>query len=361
MPTLATRLSPVFVQRGAVLGNQWIARRLGFDHGFTDFDEAFAATDDHAPARADLIAARTLAWWQRSEGRRLTYTHFLEPHEPYTPPEPFLSKFDPQLRGLSDGTRATLDAIKHETPDPRTRRNVIALYDGNLAYVDDRIGQLIDHLIGSGRWAETTFVLLSDHGEAFWQHGSRGHGDHIYEEYIRVPLLLHLPRGASVEPQLVPQVVELVDLLPTLLDLYSVPAEPTSMAGRSLLPLLSRDLPDTLGRPIERAFFRNHDGARVELGVRRGDLKYQHFYGRKLDELYALDVDPRETKNLLKSGVRPPASISPVDEAKKLFSMIQQWVRRGPGVTDGLGATAADLDSLSAEERARLKALGYFE
>jgi N-sulphoglucosamine sulphohydrolase, C-terminal len=171
-------------------------------------------------------------------------------------------------------------------------------------------------------------VLLSDHGEAFWQHGERGHGAHVYEEYLRVPLLLHLPSTSGIEPQRVTRVVELVDLVPTLVDLYGVPAAPSSMAGESLLPLLSRNQSDTLSRP---------------------------------DELYDLRSDPGEERNLLAAESRIPAGISPARQSQGLLRRLQAWVRGGSGVADGEGAVAAELDSLSEEAKARLKALGYFE
>jgi arylsulfatase A-like enzyme len=364
LPTLASRLAPVFPARGAILANQWISRRLGFDTGFTHFDEAFAdpSLAEGQIAPAELIAEYTRAWWSQSSGRRFTYTHFIEPHEPYTPPEPYRSKFGPEYRGHTDGTRATLEEWKTETPSEDFIRNTVALYDGNLAYVDAQIGGLIEELKAKGRWKSTTMVLLSDHGEAFWQHGERGHGAHVYEEYVRVPLLLHLPSATGIAPQRVTRVVELVDLVPTLVDLYGVPAAPSSMAGRSLLPLLSRDQPDTLGRPDDLAFFRNHDGARVELGVRHEDAKYHHFYQRRPDELYDLRSDPGEQHDLLAAGSRVPAGISPTRQSQGLLRRLQAWVRGESGVADGEGgAVAAELDSLSPEARARLKALGYFE
>lgn len=362
VPTLATRLSPIFPARGAIVANQWIARRLGFDTGFTYFDEAFSAVTENRTANAEFLAHRTLDWWSRTGERRLTYTHFLEPHEPYTPPEPYASMFDREVRGLTDGTRATLDSFKARIPSPRFLRNTVALYDGNLAYVDAQIGALVDSLKVAGRWGNTTMVLLSDHGEAFWQHGERGHGAHIYEEYVRVPLFVRFPETAEVPPQRVPALVQLVDIVPTLTDLYAIPASVESMAGRSLVPLLCRDLPDTLGRSNAIVFFRNHDGARVELGVRQRDYKYQHFYQRKLDELYDLASDPGETRNLLRSTPPPRADTpSPVAIARDLFAKVRAWVDRGPGVSDGSRADSADLEELSPEERARLKALGYFE
>ncbi len=68
-----------------------------------------------------------------------------------------------------------------------------ALYDGNLAYVDSKVGEVIDALKKSGRWDNTVFLVIADHGEAFWEHGVYAHGRHIYEEFMRIPFIMHIP------------------------------------------------------------------------------------------------------------------------------------------------------------------------
>lgn len=363
VPTLASRLAPRFPRRAAFLANQWISTELGFDSGFTDFFELFARVDPDsaATARADFVTGEVLDWWARSSGPRMTYVHYIEPHEPYTPPEPWFSRFDGEVRGHTDGTLASLGPWKHERPSREFRRNTIALYDGNLAYVDHQIGRLIDALREEGRWERTLFVLLSDHGEAFWEHGSRGHGDHVYEEYVRVPLLMRVPDTPELSGHRVETLVELVDLVPTLVDLLKVPAAASSMAGRSWLPLLSRDLPDTMGHADDTVFMRNHEGARVELGVRRDHFKFHEFFDRRPDELYDLEHDPAERSNLLAEGTPPPAGLSPARVATGLDRALRAWVEGGAGVAGATAPRAADLDSLDEQTRQRLKAIGYLD
>ena len=302
--------------------------------------------------RATEMTDRFVEWLDtRGERPYFAYLHYLEPHEPYTPPEPFASRFAPELRGLTDGTLATLEPVKSTRPSEDFVRNTIALYDGNLAYVDHEIGRLVQALRERGRWQRTVFVLVSDHGEAFWQHGVRGHGTHAYEEFVRVPFVLRVPGVASLRGTRIDALVELVDLAPTLLDLLDLPLPENAAAGRSLLPLLSGLAPE----PVPPVFVRNHDGGRWEYGIRDGRFKYLHHFGRRPDEFFDLEVDPGELHDRWEQAQYPPLR----NFAEPMFDRLGAWVQAGDGVGDGVAATSG-VDSLDAHTREALRALGYF-
>ena len=354
MPTLAVWMAQRYDHRAAFTANHWIRRELGFDLGFGHFEALFEGREPGDTVRATEMTDAFLDWVDGlgADDDYFAYLHYLEPHEPYTPPEPFASRFEPGIRGHTDGTLATLGPFKSERPDEDFVRNTIALYDGNLAYVDDQIGRLVRALRERGRWRRTVFVLVSDHGEAFWQHGVRGHGTHAYEEFVRVPFLLRVPELPGLEGVRVGTPVELIDLAPTLLDLLGMPLPSNAAAGHSLLAHLTPGpWPDP--PPV---FVRNHDGGRWEYGIRQGPYKYLHNFDRRDDEFFDLARDPGETYNRWHEAQHPP--LRPIAEG--LYRRLAAWVEAGDGVDDGVAASATGVDSLDADAREALKALGYF-
>lgn len=353
MPTLAMWMADRFAERTAFTANHWIRPELGFDTGFSSFHPLFEGRAPGEVVRATELVDRFVAWLDtRADAPYFAYLHVLEPHEPYTPPEPFASRFDPEVRGHTDGTLATLEPVKSVRPGEEFVRNAVALYDGNLAYADAEIGRLVDALRARGRWERTVFVLVSDHGEAFWQHGVRGHGTHAYEEFVRIPFVLRIPGVAGLRGERIVDLVELVDLAPTLLDLLDLPLPAGAAAGRSLVPLLTGTRPES----APPAFVRNHDGGRWEFGIRDGRFKYLHYFGRRPDEFFDLQSDPGELTNRWQQAQSPPLR----SVAERMYDALGAWVQAGDGVGDGVAAAATGVDSLDADTREALRALGYF-
>src|SRR6185295_2326497 len=119
----------------------------------------------------------------------------------------------------------------------RTRENVtqadlahlLALYDGEIRFTDDHVGRILDHLQGRGLEASTLVLMTSDHGEEFLEHGSWEHQKTLYEEVVRVPLML---RGPGVTARREPSPTTLLDVAPTILAWAGLPV-PAQMQGRS--------------------------------------------------------------------------------------------------------------------------------
>lgn len=182
------------------------------------------------------------------------YAHLTEPHEPYD-------------RGRQDGT-------------PWQR------YISEIAVADAQLGRIV-------RMLDTRFpgrgilIVSADHGEAFGEHGTKEHSKTIYEELVRVPLLI---RGAGIAPRRVDERVGLIDLGPTILDLFGQPT-PAVYQGQSLVPLLvgeqaSLDRPILAEGRLRRALY-TKDGLKVIADARR-----------KVVEVYDLAKDPGELRNL---------------------------------------------------------------
>ena len=172
----------------------------------------------------------------------LLFAHLFDPHYDYIPPPPHDTRFDPAYTGSMNGENFYLNpAIWDAEQSPprqisaRDLEHVRALYQGEIAWTDQALGQLFD------AWAEerdldnTLIIVTSDHGEEFFEHGGRGHRHTLFDEVLRVPLLVVPPGGASAARRA--QQVDLSDLLPTVLDYCGVET-PAGVTGRSLRGLL---------------------------------------------------------------------------------------------------------------------------
>lgn len=338
-------LSPRFPHRSGISGNSWFGPEFGFARGFTDFYETYDrtvfpdSTVKHA-ARSVELFRRDLAKW--GDGPAFSYVHFLEPHSPYTPPDAYARKFHPTAIDSVDARARALLQYRVNAPDARTQEMIRALYDGNLAYADAQVGAIFDLLRQAGKWDDTIVVLIADHGEAFWQHGVYGHGRHIYEEFMRIPMLVRIPGLPQLAGREIHAPVSLVDLFPTYLDLTGLPI-PQELRGKSLLPLIAGRDEEFVERPV---FLRNTHNDAPEYGLRAGRWKWIYKYGYDRYELYDLQTDPLERHNLAASFSVPAA-------AQPLRELIPLWIATETEQID-------PVTEIDPEVRERLKALGYF-
>jgi arylsulfatase A-like enzyme len=198
-----------------------------------------------------------------TRNRFFLWVHFLDPHNQYLR-HPGFSKFGNTPRDL---------------------------YDGEVAFTDFHIGRVIAALDASPLFERTVVVLTGDHGEAFGEHGAFFHGREVWEEIIRVPLLIRVP-GAI--PRRIARRVSDIDLAPTVLDLAAVSADPGAR-GQSLAPeLFGADLPERailIDQPHN--VYYNTKRAFIE-----GRLKLHHLVDSNTYRLYDLDRDPGETDDL---------------------------------------------------------------
>jgi arylsulfatase A-like enzyme len=160
-------------------------------------------------------------------------------------------------------------------------------YLASLALVDTQVGKLRAALESNGLWQRTIFIVYADHGEAFGEHGLEWHGASLYDELMRVPLLVRIP---GRDPAVVHDPVSLIDLGPTILDLMGV-ATPGNQMGQSLVPLLRGEHP-ALDRPLVAE-------ARLKRSLVLSDgIKIIDDARPRGVEMYDLTADPGETKNL---------------------------------------------------------------
>lgn len=284
--------------------------------GYTDRDNARMAN------------RRILPWIEKYKDQNFfMYLHYMDPHNPYAPPRPYNAMY-PYIRG-----------------DSRSR--AIALYDGEISFVDFYIQDLIKKLKSLGIYDKTMIILTSDHGEGFAEHGHWYHGYSIYQEQIRVPLIIKYPYGIP-EPKIVQAPVRLIDVMPTIFDFLGITENVPDMEGESLLGLLEesqmRDVyvdNNLINKNIFKGLIENNEWKYIF--TEASEIRYIPDFGD--EELYNLKLDPRETRNLIE--LKPEIAKS---MRKKLIRYLDYCKKK---------AVSSSEVSLDYETVQQLKALGY--
>jgi arylsulfatase A-like enzyme len=234
--TLAERLRAAGYRTGAYVANPTLHPQAGFDRGFETWWTPPAEVASLSLS-ADSVNRRALPWLEAHRGVPFfLYLHYLDPHDPYTSPALTAgrSPFDPTADSPLTGDQVHAAYLGQVEVDEAGRERLTALYDSEIAYVDEAIGEVLAALEPL-RPAPLT-VLTADHGEELGDHGGWKHGHTLYNEVIRVPFVFRWD-GRIPERRRIAGSVRLVDLVPTLL--AAAGAELTGdLDGIDLLPVL---------------------------------------------------------------------------------------------------------------------------
>ncbi len=368
--TLAEQLAAAGWRTGAFVSNPWLSRERGFAQGFELYHEAWTAAppgaDEYLADRAGLQTA--LAWMdQRAPGPARPFFAFFNwnsAHLPYQPeplgyvdlfPAPFDIDRVAALKQINGGWAVLAGALALDPSDLRMMRN---LYESEVARLDGLVGQLVDGLAARGLLDDTLLIVTADHGEAFGEHGLIDHLFSMYESTLRVPLIIHFParfRAGDVRGEL----VSLVDIVPTILDVAGIADRAVQEAPRSLAD------PDRIAatyvvaeneRPLHalelmKASFPEFDmqpyDHRLRM-IRSGDHKLIWREGRGV-ELYDLAADPQEQHDL--------ATADPVTR-DRLLALLEAWMDEHPVTPESPKSILESQDPRAVEQ---LRALGYVD
>lgn len=298
--TVAAMLRRAGYTTGAFVGAFPLDARFGLNRGFDVYDDNYgkgAAKLEFALQERPAAAVLDAAtrWWNANAGKK----RFLWVHlyDPHAPYHP---------------------------PEPFATQYAADPYLGEIAYVDDALGKAVSPLLSNG----TLLIITADHGEARGDHGERTHGLFAYESTLKVPLIVW--RGQSGH-RVEPAYVRHIDIVPTIVGAAGI-AKPSTLPGASLLERIdSRDSYfESLSTSLSRGW------APLTGIIHRGEK----YIDLPLAELYDLPRDPREENNLLDRQRRDVA------EARRILTSLHA----NTDVTSG---------SVSAEEVARLRSLGY--
>jgi arylsulfatase A-like enzyme len=250
--TLAERLRDAGYHTVGFFGAPYLHPTFGLGQGFDVYEncmtpelasaesargDAFAST---ILSHSDVTGPRTLAavqrWLEKLDERPFfLFLHLWDVHYDYIAPRDYVDLFDPDYDGPIDGRNVYYSLAIHARMPERDRQHLIALYDAEIRFTDEILGRVLDALEQRGRLADTIVVVTADHGEEFFEHGGKGHQRTLYDEVVRVPLVVSWP-GRVPAGVVVADPVRLIDVMPTLLALAGVPAPPR-VQGRDVSPL----------------------------------------------------------------------------------------------------------------------------
>jgi arylsulfatase A-like enzyme len=341
--TFPALLSRAGYRTAAFPANAVVSKVFGLDRGYQEFFPVWERKD--YTGHGDSVVSAFGSWLEGAKEPFFAYLHFREPHFPYNPPPPFDTRFGPASPfpgGIRDA--ALVDGLNRgaaagEAPSEEVLERLRGLYLGNLAYADSLLGEILERV--EERRRETVVIVTADHGEAVFEHGFLGHNTQLYEESIRIPLLIRAP---GVRPRRVSEVAELLDLTPTLLSLAGIDSDPAvdRMQGRSLVPVLRGE-----SQPQRIAFTRTvWAEPRYSARGSRYKLIWDSHAGDS--ELYDLESDPRERESLV--GKEP---IVEGHLRQELFRFLHEQERLKSTDPPPEGAVISD------DDRRVLESLGY--
>jgi len=300
--TLAGALKESGYSTLAVLTNPNTSKVYGYGEGFDEYVELFndpelwdEGVDPFAADKKAIELINELV--KKKEQPFFMYLHLFQPHAPYTPPNEFVSRYTAPYEGFVDGTREAIDGFKDTgTPafDEKDFAHLKNLYAANLAWADKAANHFIEYLKSCGLYSDALIVLCSDHGESFGEHRTIEHGHHLYEEAIRVPLIIKFPKSAYAGKR-VKDVVTLMDIAPTLVahgkaqTIGSLGAD-----GKDLTELLNGEAswPD-------RFHLARSDLFKPSYSLRYKGWQYIFDTWNRQEELYYIPDDTRQNHNLV--------------------------------------------------------------
>jgi arylsulfatase A-like enzyme len=340
--TLAEALSQHGYITAAFVDGGYMSEGFGISQGFDEWD-------DSREGGIAKIGPKVLEWLRdNAEESFLLLVHTYDPHIPLTPPadyrgmlaagiEPETAGFEPDLEQMITARTRLLQ----DPPQPMAHGDLAyakALYDAEIRHVDAWIGELMAEVRKLNLDATATVVIISDHGEEFQEHGDLLH-ERLYTTVTRVPMIIRLPNGSRAGT--IPNLVETIDLMPTLLELAGAPL-PYGIQGESLLPLIRGESRLPYVAFGESTFFGE------QRYVALADYRMIFTKDGETAELYNLAADPLELEDL--------AAAEP-DLVQALRKRLDSWEEMVVAAAVD-GAQDADIDLETLE---RLKGLGYVQ
>ena len=271
-PTMASLAQAAGFATAAFVGSRAVAKHFGLSHGFDTYDDDMGAQTEEGKLpgifperRASVVTDRALEWLKQNAGRKFfLWAHYYDPHQPYDPPEPYKHQYAKNL------------------------------YDGEIAYMDEQVGSLLDGLDQLGLTSRTLVIAVGDHGESLGEHGELTHGIFLYDATLHVPLIMagpDVPRGKTIDDQ-----VRSIDLHPTVMGFLHLSPSPEAQ-GVSLWPLLQHGTRVRSDYSYgETIYPRTYMGWSELRAMRSGEWK---FILAPHPELYDLHRDPGELQNVI--------------------------------------------------------------
>lgn len=326
-------------------GNPFIGSKFSFDQGF---DHYFNKKSD----AAGLSCRFSKLLPELKKGKFFGYLHYMDVHLPYNK-----NKFNYTFSSRRGNYRFTPGEIKRRGIRELDRKGKLtendkvelkALYDGQVRYVDEQIGILLEMLKSESMLKNTLVIITSDHGEEFWDHGGFEHGHSLYNELIRIPLIIG---GNGLKSLIKEKSVSIIDIFPTILDVAKIPSSIFNFDGLSFQRyLLSRK--GGVDRNIfatgimygrnKYCLIRNKKKI-ICNSINKNKVHELKNWKNKSYEYYEISSDPGESENLFKEKT---------SEVLKLVKLLNQFILLNPDFKKSEKTLGKDMQE-------RLKTLGY--
>jgi arylsulfatase A-like enzyme len=331
---------PLLVRVGAVLPDRFIR----------DHITEWLPTPYRASTKIVDLALRWLDKRARPEQPFFLFLNTMDTHAPYAPRLPFRRLWwnhpgSPPLGGLDPQSYSAIMSRRRDAT-PAEREYLTALYDGALSQTDAAIGRLLDALKRRNLYDNTWIFLTSDHGESLGEHRTLGHSCSLYQEIVRVPLIVKEPAAFCPDRTCAardPRLAQAVDLAPTILGRLGITI-PVRFDGIPLdRPRGTIILESLVDEKFRHEFPRVYNREIHAIG--QGRYQYIATTGEAA-ELYDVEADPAEKQNL---------AASQPELAAALAARLEAWERENPM------QRPASPGTLSHEDIERLRSLGYLQ
>ncbi|MFN2427470.1 MAG: sulfatase [Candidatus Binatia bacterium] len=358
IPTLGEIFHEAGYETAGFVSGPYVGGHYGYARGMDTYIDLSAQWGKGAEARAAILSPeineKALAWLDEERTAPFfLFLHYFDIHYDFVPPAPYDTMFDPDYTGTMDGRQFIERDDVHPKMDPRDLEHILALYDGEIRFTDEHVGRVLDRLRSKGLLDNTVVMIVSDHGDEFFEHGNKGHHRTVYDEVLRIPFALRLPGGEHAGKTYDAQVT-LLDVFPTLLDAAGF-TPPATAEGVNLAAWLRGSAPQ---RDAIYSDFYDKRGFNLQVARRTATAKtIQHFNRithprRGSIEHYDLVSDEAESDN---RADQHPAEVAASIDAMTGW-LEQQWrVHRHLAVGES-GNASIEIDE---ETQKRLESLGY--
>ncbi len=303
----------------AFIGSYVLHSKWGINQGFDTYSDGFDLSKykkislGNIQKRADEVLGNAKKWLLANKKKKFfTWIHLYDPHTPYDPPSPFKEKYPNRP------------------------------YRGEVEYMDHYLGLFFDFLKEEGIYDKSLIIMAADHGESLGQHGENTHGFFIYEPTVRVPLIIRAP--FKFPARRIKNIVELIDLAPTILDALGIPIPP-SYQGQSLLSLMFGDKEREKNMAYTETYYPRLHYGWSELKALYYNKNRKYILAPK-HELYDIQKDKKEKDNL---------ALKKSPQARRVKTRLQAFIKKASQNARKPGeASKLDKDDLQ-----KLAALGY--
>lgn len=365
--TLADILRTEQFYCAAFTGGGYLSETYGFSKGFDAYQEIKLHGDRAIRLdEAERLAQLASRWLEDNKDKNFfLFLHTYQPHDPYANLSPSGREF---LEEDAEWDQVIMEPLfkgkgRFDTQlSEKAKQNIIALYDGEIKYTDVYFVQpILDKLKELGLYEKSLIILTSDHGEEFFDHEAWLHDHSLYDEGIRIPLIVKLPdaeyKGSQIE-----NIVRITDIVPTILDQMRIKTNDKRFDGTSLLSLIQRK-EKTQRTFVSDLALREFEMAPTVISINKDNFKFilnkkisspytkrlvRNFDGSQI-ELYDLEKDPKETRNLAANIAYREMCFELLDNINRLYERANLITKERDEVT------------LDQSLRERLKALGYIK